>query len=126
MLFFLKFWGGWLLSPTFWEGCNAHFFVAGDDRATHQLLPHPCLPRLPPILAFMSFQNYVPNCCTPSLPSSPQVPNVSSQDAQKNFKKALEKGLLKILSKMGISLLSCYHGAQIFEVRGTPAWGCPL
>ncbi len=36
--------------------------------------------------------------------------------AQKNYKKALEKGILKILSKMGISLLSCYHGAQIFEV----------
>ncbi|EFN57991.1 hypothetical protein CHLNCDRAFT_142154 [Chlorella variabilis] len=31
---------------------------------------------------------------------------------------ALEKGILKILSKMGISLLSCYHGAQIFEAYG--------
>ena len=31
---------------------------------------------------------------------------------------ALEKGVLKILSKMGISLLSCYHGAQIFEAYG--------
>ena len=30
----------------------------------------------------------------------------------------MEKGLLKILSKMGISLLSCYHGAQIFEIYG--------
>lgn len=37
---------------------------------------------------------------------------------QKNYKKALEKGVLKILSKMGISLLSCYHGAQIFEIYG--------
>lgn len=37
---------------------------------------------------------------------------------QKNYKKALEKGVLKILSKMGISLLSCYHGAQIFEAYG--------
>ena len=26
--------------------------------------------------------------------------------------------MLKILSKMGISLLSCYHGAQIFEIYG--------
>ena len=41
---------------------------------------------------------------------------MSIRDAQKNYKKALEKGILKILSKMGISLLSCYHGAQIFEV----------
>jgi glutamate synthase (ferredoxin) len=47
-----------------------------------------------------------------------QVPDVSVKDAQKNFKKSLEKGILKILSKMGISLLQCYHGAQIFEAYG--------
>ena len=47
-----------------------------------------------------------------------QVPDISVQDAQKNLKKSLEKGILKILSKMGISLLSCYHGAQIFEAYG--------
>ncbi len=49
---------------------------------------------------------------------SGKVPDVSIEDAQQNFKKALEKGMLKILSKMGISLLSCYHGAQIFEIYG--------
>ena len=38
-----------------------------------------------------------------------------------NYKRALEKGILKILSKMGISLLSCYHGAQIFEIYGLGA-----
>ena len=43
---------------------------------------------------------------------------MSVADVQKNYKKALEKGILKILSKMGISLLSCYHGAQIFEIYG--------
>jgi glutamate synthase (ferredoxin) len=30
----------------------------------------------------------------------------------------VDKGLLKILSKMGISLLTSYHGAQIFEALG--------
>lgn len=40
------------------------------------------------------------------------------KDSQKNLKKSLEKGILKILSKMGISLLGCYHGAQIFEAYG--------
>lgn len=30
----------------------------------------------------------------------------------------MDKGLLKILSKMGISLLTSYHGAQIFEALG--------
>ena len=49
---------------------------------------------------------------------SGKVPDVSIADAQQNYKKALEKGMLKILSKMGISLLSCYHGAQIFEIYG--------
>jgi glutamate synthase (ferredoxin) len=35
-----------------------------------------------------------------------------------NYKKSVDKGLLKILSKMGISLLTSYHGAQIFESIG--------
>eukprot|EP00180_Rhodochaete_pulchella_P001923 Plantae.Rhodophyta-Rhodochaete_pulchella.ctg28990.p1 GENE.Plantae.Rhodophyta-Rhodochaete_pulchella.ctg28990~~Plantae.Rhodophyta-Rhodochaete_pulchella.ctg28990.p1 ORF type:complete len:991 (+),score=71.06 Plantae.Rhodophyta-Rhodochaete_pulchella.ctg28990:1868-4840(+) len=39
-------------------------------------------------------------------------------DIQNNYKKAVELGLLKILSKMGISLISSYHGAQIFEILG--------
>jgi glutamate synthase (ferredoxin) len=38
--------------------------------------------------------------------------------AQANYTKAASDGLLKILSKMGISLLSSYHGAQIFEAIG--------
>jgi glutamate synthase (NADPH/NADH) large chain len=39
-------------------------------------------------------------------------------EARKNYKKAIEKGLLKIFSKMGISTLRSYHGAQIFEAIG--------
>ena len=35
-----------------------------------------------------------------------------------HYRSAAEKGLLKILSKMGISTLSSYCGAQIFEVLG--------
>ncbi|MGB7416272.1 MAG: glutamate synthase large subunit [Thermosynechococcaceae cyanobacterium] len=38
--------------------------------------------------------------------------------AQSNYRKAVEAGLLKILSKMGISLLASYQGAQIFEAIG--------
>jgi glutamate synthase (NADPH/NADH) large chain/glutamate synthase (ferredoxin) len=38
--------------------------------------------------------------------------------AATNFRKALEKGVLKIMSKMGISVLSSYTGAQIFEAVG--------
>ena len=35
-----------------------------------------------------------------------------------NYLKAVSKGLLKIFSKMGISTLQSYHGAQIFEALG--------
>ena len=38
--------------------------------------------------------------------------------ARENYIKAVDKGLLKILSKMGISTLRSYHGAQIFEAVG--------
>ena len=38
--------------------------------------------------------------------------------AQKNFIKANEKGILKVMSKMGISTLQSYRGAQIFEAVG--------
>jgi glutamate synthase domain-containing protein 2/glutamate synthase domain-containing protein 1/glutamate synthase domain-containing protein 3 len=38
--------------------------------------------------------------------------------AAKNYRVALEKGLLKIMSKMGISTLASYSGAQIFHAIG--------
>lgn len=46
------------------------------------------------------------------------VLNLESITAQKNYHKALNKGILKILSKMGISTLQSYRGAQIFEALG--------
>src|ERR1700744_4517174 len=36
----------------------------------------------------------------------------------KNYVKAINDGLLKIFSKMGISTLQSYHGSQIFEILG--------
>lgn len=38
--------------------------------------------------------------------------------AQENYIKAINKGILKILSKMGISTLQSYRAAQIFEALG--------
>jgi len=38
--------------------------------------------------------------------------------AQENYIQAINKGLLKILSKMGISTLRSYRAAQIFEAIG--------
>lgn len=39
-------------------------------------------------------------------------------EARKNYIKSIDKGLLKVFSKMGISTLRSYHGAQIFEAIG--------
>ncbi|MEM0955024.1 MAG: glutamate synthase large subunit, partial [Pseudomonadota bacterium] len=36
----------------------------------------------------------------------------------KNYRKGINKGLLKIMSKMGISAISSYRGAQLFEAVG--------
>src|SRR6185295_16963050 len=44
--------------------------------------------------------------------------NVDFPTALKNFKKSVNKGLLKVFSKMGISTLQSYRGAQIFEAIG--------
>ena len=38
--------------------------------------------------------------------------------AEKNYIKSINKGLLKVLSKMGISTIRSYRGAQIFEAIG--------
>ena len=43
---------------------------------------------------------------------------VDKTKAFKNYRKAVNEGLLKILSKMGISTLRSYRGAQIFEALG--------
>lgn len=36
----------------------------------------------------------------------------------KNYVKSVSEGLLKVFSKMGISTLQSYHGAQVFEIVG--------
>jgi glutamate synthase domain-containing protein 2/glutamate synthase domain-containing protein 1/glutamate synthase domain-containing protein 3 len=38
--------------------------------------------------------------------------------AEKHYIKSINKGVLKVMSKMGISTLHSYHGAQIFEAVG--------
>jgi len=44
--------------------------------------------------------------------------NVHAEKSMENYRKALEKGLLKIMSKMGISVLNSYQGAQVLEAIG--------
>lgn len=44
--------------------------------------------------------------------------DLSVQELRANYIKAVNEGLLKILSKMGISTIQSYQGAQIFEIVG--------
>jgi glutamate synthase (ferredoxin) len=42
----------------------------------------------------------------------------SADDAEKRYVKAVNKGIVKVISKMGISTVQSYHGAQVFEALG--------
>ncbi|HPP21122.1 MAG TPA: glutamate synthase-related protein [Phycisphaerae bacterium] len=44
--------------------------------------------------------------------------DVSAEQARKNYIKAINKGVIKVISKMGISTLHSYRGSQIFEAVG--------
>ena len=46
------------------------------------------------------------------------LPNVDHTLACANFAKAATKGVVKVMSKMGISAVQSYHGAQVFEAIG--------
>ena len=39
-------------------------------------------------------------------------------DAEEKYAKAVSKGIVKVISKMGISSIQSYHGAQVFEAVG--------
>jgi glutamate synthase (NADPH/NADH) large chain/glutamate synthase (ferredoxin) len=52
------------------------------------------------------------------LPPSPEQLEERLESAAQNFVKAIGKGLLKTISKMGISTIQSYRGAQIFEAVG--------
>lgn len=71
-----------------------------------------------PYLAFKTVRQWWHQPRTQKLMSTGKLPQVTLQQSQHNYRLAIEAGLLKILSKMGISLLSSYHGAQIFEILG--------
>ncbi|WP_093839138.1 glutamate synthase large subunit [Streptomyces aidingensis] len=46
------------------------------------------------------------------------LPDIDAQTAIRNLIKALGKGVLKVMSKMGISTVASYRGAQVFEAVG--------
>ncbi|MEO5599323.1 MAG: glutamate synthase large subunit [Cyclobacteriaceae bacterium] len=53
-----------------------------------------------------------------SLNQEDALGKISDEDAYRNYQKAIGNGLLKVMSKMGISTLQSYQSAQIFEALG--------
>ena len=46
------------------------------------------------------------------------ISDITAEKAMRNVIKSLGKGLLKVMSKMGVSTVASYRGAQIFEAIG--------
>ncbi|MBY5269294.1 glutamate synthase large subunit [Spiribacter salinus] len=47
-----------------------------------------------------------------------EIKGAELSDLLRNYRKGLNKGLYKILSKMGISTITSYRGAQLYEIVG--------
>ncbi len=74
-----------------------------------------------PYLAFETTRHWWSKAKTQTQMQSGKIKSLTITQVQDSYRKAVEGGLLKILSKMGISLLSSYSGAQIFEAIGIGA-----
>jgi len=74
-----------------------------------------------PYLTLETVKSWLKSEKTQNLIKNGKIENITLDQALKNYVNAVEAGLLKILSKMGISLLTSYHGAQIFEAIGLGA-----
>ncbi len=47
-----------------------------------------------------------------------QINGIDHDEAVYRYRKAIKKGVVKVMSKMGISTIHCYRGGQIFEAIG--------
>ncbi len=84
---------------------------AGDAREVHHmaLLIGYGATAINPYVAFESFYDLI---------NEGVLKNVDHDEAVRNFINASTKGVLKIMSKMGISTVASYTGAQVFEAIG--------
>lgn len=71
-----------------------------------------------PYLAYETVKQWYGQERTQKMMKAGKLKEASLEEAQNNYRVAVEAGMLKILSKMGISLLTSYAGAQIFEAVG--------
>src|SRR6478735_8680643 len=84
---------------------------AGDAREVHHmamLVGFGCA-AINPYMAFESIEDMVDRGV---------ITGMSSDQAKANYVKAAGKGVLKVMSKMGISTLASYTGAQLFQAIG--------
>ena len=83
----------------------------GDAREVHHmaLLLGYGAAAINPYLAFETIEDLIDQSV---------ITGVTKRQAVKNFVKASTKGVLKIMSKMGISTVASYTGAQVFEAIG--------
>jgi glutamate synthase (NADPH/NADH) large chain len=96
------------------EGLRANtslIIEAGDVRETHHFatLIGFGASAINPYMAFSSLAG---------LKKKGLFPDMGYFEIYKIYQKAIGKGLLKIMSKIGISMLQAYQGAQIFEILG--------
>jgi glutamate synthase (NADPH/NADH) large chain len=70
------------------------------------------------LLAAYGAEAVNPYLALDTLSSFCQELNISQYEAHKHYIKAVSKGLLKVMSKMGISTYQSYCGAQIFNAIG--------
>jgi glutamate synthase (ferredoxin) len=71
-----------------------------------------------PYLTLETIRHWWNDARTQKMMANGKLEAISLTKALTNYRQSIEAGLLKILSKMGISLLSSYQGAQIFEAIG--------
>ncbi len=84
---------------------------SGDAREVHHmaLLKGFGAAAINPYLAFETIDDMI---------ASGTLTGVTARQAQKNYIKAASKGIIKVMSKMGISTVASYTGAQVFEAVG--------
>lgn len=56
--------------------------------------------------------------CLNDLVRTGEIENYELEDLGTNYRKGINKGLFKITSKMGISTIASYRGAQLYEIVG--------
>ncbi|MGP8007864.1 MAG: glutamate synthase central domain-containing protein, partial [Acidimicrobiales bacterium] len=84
---------------------------SGDAREVHHmaLLKAFGAAAVNPYLAFETIDDMI---------ASGLLTGVTPRQAQRNYIKAASKGIVKVMSKMGISTVASYTGAQVFEAVG--------